>query len=376
MSAANDPALLRRINAVTTLRVMRGAGPLTLTHIVELTGLSRRTAEAVVNDLITDGWVEEFSADTSSGRVGRPARSFRFRAESGYVVGLDIGAYAIRVMLADFDGVVVSRHIEPVHTTDSRAQRLAATRNAIRACLQAADVSRDKVRAVAVGTPGLVNPSGHVTLCQVLPEWSDFALADELRRSFSCPITIENDVNVCAVGERWNGAAVGADNLVWVLTGRRTNAGVIIGGELYRGHDGAAGEIGWLPELGWKQVRDQALSYLGASGTDEGGEAEAIVEAAAADDPNALAAIDKFAETLSHGIAALVLVVNPQLLVIGGGLAVAGTPLLDALRRHLEPRCLRLPDIRASHLGLDAVAAGAVRIALDHVEETLFSPSL
>lgn len=350
-----DPALLRRINAATTARLLYDCGPLTLTQVVDRTGLSRRTVESVLEKLDGDGLVQRLAPEASAGAVGRPARTYRFRTEAGVVAGLQVSRAEVRATLTDLNGTELATATVKTRAHCPREERVEAIIDCARAVLARARVPRKRLWAVAVGTPGLVLADGVVELCTMLHDWEGFNLAERLTRWFPCPVMVENDVNLSARGEQWRGAAVGLDSLVWVLTGRRSRAAVVIDGSLYRGVDGAAGEIGWLPVLGWSEVRDQARTYAEARAEDRD------------------AAVDTFAHALSRGLAALVLAINPRCLVVGGVSAGSGEPLVAALRRHLEPLCLKVPEIRTSTLADDSEILGAVRIALDDVERQLFS---
>ncbi|MFI6318152.1 ROK family transcriptional regulator [Nonomuraea sp. NPDC050556] len=364
-----DPALMRRLNEVATLRAMHGQGALTISRVLELTGLSRSTGEAVLDGLTADGWVLEVPPE-HAGRMGRPARTFRFLAEAGRVMAVDIGAHQVAVEIADLDGQVVARHRERASRTDSRASRLAATRTAVSAASAQAGAG---LLAMAVGTPGLVRDDGVVSLCRVLPEWSDLDLAAELRDLVGCPVVVENDINLSVMAERWRGAAVGVDDLVWVSVGRSTSAAIVIDGRLYRGYNGAAGEFGWIGELGWERVRDHPLSFAGVTGTTHGDEAARIIQAARAGDAAALGEVDRFAALIAPGLAAITLAYDPRRLLVGGAVAAAEDLFVPALTRFLEPRCLNLPEVRASGLGEEATVTGALRIALDTAEARLFS---
>lgn len=368
-----DPALMRQINAVTTLRVLHHGEPMTLTKIVAATGLARKTAEAAVDRLIADGLAEELPPSPDERSVGRPARSFRFRADAGYVLGMDIGVRKITVLLADLSGTVRATIERVVPRVASRVQRIEAALQAAERCRSQAGVGISDVWATTAGTPGLVEDSAYVSLCHVIPDWSEFSLADELAASSSGLVHVENDTNLSAIAERWCGVARDVDSMVWVLTGRRTKAAVLIDGRLYRGADGAAGEIGWLPELGWSRLSEQTLSFTGADRTEAGEAAATTIDRALAGDASAQRELDTYAASLAPGLTALTLALNPRCLVIGGGIAAAGDLILSSVAEHMKPHCLRLPDLRMSTLGGDSAALGAVRHSLDLVERKLFS---
>ncbi|MHC5909239.1 ROK family protein, partial [Streptomyces sp. S6] len=239
--------------------------------------------------------------------------------------------------------------------------------------LRRAGVPRSALRAVGVGTPGIVEADGTVRLCSALPGWTGLRLGERLTRSFRCPVLVENDANAAAVGEHWKGAAVDSDDVVLVLAGLSPGAGSLIGGRLHRGYSGAAGEIGAWHLLG-REVTPEAL----LSTTDEplppldDGAVTAVFSRAVDGDPGSRAAVDRFFRRLVHDVSALVLALDPELVVIGGSTAGLG-PLLGPLRDELARYCLRPPEVALSVLGEAAVARGALRLALDHVEEQLFA---
>ncbi|MFF5264983.1 ROK family protein [Actinomadura viridis] len=366
-----DPSVLRRLNSAATLRALRGGGEPTLSELARQVGLSRPTTEGVVTDLAERGLVTEVAPRSGAG-LGRPARRYRFRAEAGYALGLDIDAHWVRLFLADLNGRVVGSHRADLDVAWEAPERLAAVRAAVKTCLAEAGIERSALWAVAAGTPGVVAPDGTVAFCTVVPDWQGLNLGRELGRSFSCPVYVENDANLAAMAERWRGVAEDADDMIYVLAGLHTGVGVIIGGRLHRGRRGAAGEIGMLPELG---LRDTTAALAGAPlpapGTGTGG-AEAVLEAARRDDPEAVALVERLATRMARGVAAMALAVDPETVVVGGALTRAGGRLVDELRRRVRPLCLSPVRIEASTLGDEAVGIGAVRLALDRIDENLF----
>ncbi|MGR6969013.1 ROK family transcriptional regulator [Streptomyces cynarae] len=369
-----DPSLLRRINSAVVLHALRATDCATLTEITRVTGLSRPTVEGVVEGLIEAGLVVEAAAEEGAARrQGRPARRFRFRAEAGHLLGLDVGAHRVTALLADLDGRELgslSKEVDESAPADERLERLRST---VAELLRRSGVSRGSLRAVGVGTPGIVEADGTVRLGTALPEWTGLKLGERLSRSFKCPVLVENDANAAAVAEHWKGAATESDDVVFVLAGLSPGAGSLIGGRLHRGYGGAAGEIGALHLLGREATPETLLST-----TDE--PLQPLDEQQVADvfalaregDRRARAAVDRFLQRLVHDVAALVLALDPELVVIGGW-AVGLDGVLDPLRHELARYCLRPPRVALSRLGEAAVATGALRLALDHVEEQLFA---
>ncbi|KAA0942395.1 ROK family protein [Streptomyces apricus] len=369
-----DPSLLRRINSAVVLHALRATDSATLTEVTQVTGLSRPTVEGVVEGLIDGGLVVETAADESAARrQGRPARRFRFRAEAGHLLGLEIGPHRVSALLSDLDGRVLGSLAKDVCETASADERLERLRTTVAELLRRAGVARGSLRAVGVATPGIVEADGTVRLGTALPQWTGLPLGERLRRSFKCPVLVENDANAAAVAEHWKGAATGSDDIVFVLAGLSPGAGSLIGGRLHRGFGGAAGEIGALHLLGSEVTPETLLSTTGEPlhPLDEQAVAEVFTHARAGDE-RARAAVERFIQRLVHDVAALVLALDPELVVIGGW-AAGLDGVLEPLRKELARFCLRSPRVTLSLLGEAAIATGALRLALDHVEEQLFA---
>ncbi|GGZ86790.1 ROK family transcriptional regulator [Streptomyces echinoruber] len=369
-----DPSLLRRINSAVVLHALRAADCATLTEVSRVTGLSRPTVEVVVEGLMEAGLVVEAAAEEGvARRQGRPARRFRFRAEAGHLLGLEIGAHRVAALLSDLHGRVIGAQTKDVDEALTADERLERARSAVAELLRRAGVPRGSLRAVGVATPGIVEADGTVRLGTALPGWTGLPLGERLSRSFKCPVLVENDANAAAVAEHWKGAATESDDVVFVLAGLSPGAGSLIGGRLHRGYGGAAGEIGALHLLGREAAPEALLSTTDEPlhPLDEQAVAE-VFALAREGDRRARAAVDRFIRRLVHDVAALVLALDPELVVVGGW-AAGLDGVLEPLRRELARYCLRPPQVVLSRLGEAAVATGALRLALDHVEEELFA---
>lgn len=369
-----DPSLLRRINSAVVLHALWGADSPTLTDLTRITGLSRPTVEGVIEGLIEGGLVvESVPEEGGTRRQGRPARRFRFRAEAGHLLGVEIGPHRVAALLSGLDGRIIGAGSKDVSETASADERLERVRLLVADVLRRAGVARSSLRAVGIGSPGIVEADGTVRLGTALPGWTGLALGDRLRRSFRCPVLVENDANAAAVAEHWKGAAAESDDIVFVLAGLSPGAGSLIGGRLHRGFGGAAGEIGALHLLGREATPERLLSTTDEPLHPLDEQAVAVVFAHARQgDPRAQAAVERFIQRLVHDVAALVLALDPELVVIGGW-AAGLDGVLDPLRDELSRYCLRPPRVALSLLGEAAVATGALRLALDHVEEQLFA---
>ncbi|WP_330237904.1 ROK family protein [Streptomyces sp. NBC_00525] len=369
-----DPSLLRRINSAVVLHALRGASSSTLTDLARLTGLSRPTVEGVMEGLFEAGLVVESAPDgAETRRQGRPARRFRFRAEAGYLLGIEIGPHRVSALLSGLDGRIIGAGSREVSETADADDRLERVRAVVADVLRRTGVVRSSLRAVGVGSPGIVEADGTVRLGTALPGWTGLPLGERLGRSFRCPVLVENDANAAAVAEHWKGAAIESDDIVFVLAGLSPGAGSLIGGRLHRGFGGAAGEIGALHLLGRDVTPEHLLSTTDTplDPLDEHAVAAVFAKARHGDEL-AQAAVERFIQRLVHDVAALVLALDPELVVVGGW-AAGLDGVLDPLRGELARYCLRPPRVALSLLGEAAVATGALRLALDHVEEELFA---
>jgi predicted NBD/HSP70 family sugar kinase len=361
--SGGDLSKLRQLNMQAALRLLRGGVPVTLTELSQRTGLSRASTEDVVQDLIAQGWVAE--VPPVPGGMGRPARRYRFRGDAGRALGIDIGGHYVRAVVTDLDGAVLGRGQAPVSPTAGRAERLAAADAVAAACLRDNGLVVSDVWAVGVASSGLVDPTGRVVLSVAIPEWTGLNIAEHFRKSFSVPVLVDNDSRLAALAERWVGVAKYAKDVVYLLAGLRTGLGLIIDGKLHRGFAGAAGEIGAMPEVGWIRAQEH---LRGPDGHDDHDAAGRLFAQAREGDRRANAAVRRYVRDLGIGCAALVLTLDPHMVVLGGGFSRSADILVELLRGELDRHCIRTPEVLASALGEECVVLGAARLALDYLD--------
>ncbi|GAA3103576.1 putative NBD/HSP70 family sugar kinase [Kribbella aluminosa] len=369
--AGGDLSRLRQLNAVAVLRESRGTQPLTLTELSKRTGLSRASTEDVARDLLGRGWLAEVAP--TPGTVGRPARRYRFNSGAGRLLGVDVGGHKILALVTDLDGEVLHQARVEVPAEAGRRERLAAVDRCITKALTAAggEGGGASIWATGVATTGLVDGTGKVMLSDSLPEWSGVDLGRQVRRLVPGAVRVENDCKLAALAETWRGVARYAKDVVFLLAGLRTGAGLIIDGKLHRGFANWSGEIGALPAAGWQQAPTHLHDWLSKHPTTGPDGFERVFVAARAGDQGAQRAVEEYVKDLAVGASALVLTLDPQLVVIGGGFSRSADVMVEPLRRELERWCLRTPEIRVSAFADEGVALGAVRMALDEVETAI-----
>lgn len=387
---ATSPKLLRRMNAHVVLDAMRDTDSVRVTDLVEMTGLSRPTVDAVADDLMRLGWVREVGRETPSApKRGRPGRRLLFRADAGHVAAIDIGEMKIRVALADLRGDVVDERLQYLDEGDDMDVRLEKIRRLARTSLKAAGISRDELLASCVGCTGGIDPAtGKVLYTSAFAGVEQLDLRAALTRTLGDAIVFENDCNLAVIGERWRGVARDTEDVICVLASERLGAGIVVGGRLVRGHAGAAGEMAFLGAyeahhgaegvaqlartLGREAARGNratARSLLElAGGNPEAIEAETVFAAARAGDDASKRIVEESIQSAGRAIVTMALVLNPELVVIGGGVANAGAALADPLRRQLADMVRLPPQLETSSLAERGVLVGAIRHALDALE--------
>ncbi|MEV4376380.1 ROK family protein [Streptosporangium sp. NPDC049644] len=384
------PRLLREINDRAALELLLASGPLTRGQIGELTGLSKVTASQTLARLEGRGLVEV--AGEQAGGRGPNAALYGIISSSAYVAGLDVGPEFVTTAIADIHGEIIAEarvapngHEDPVALVHS---------GVVKAC-RSAKVALSKLRAVVIGTPGVVDPrTGDVRFSFDLPGWHEGiheALARDLRRD----VRIENDVNLVAIAERTLGAAREADDFVLLWVGRGIGLGVVLGGRLHRGRSGSAGEIGYLPVPGVPLAEDvravpgrlpslagglqslvsaEAVAELAATYGFEGESAAECVAAAVAAGERGEPLIDDIAGRLALGVASVCVVLDPGLVVLAGEVSRAGG---DALTFRIEEAVARScpvrPQVVASEVTGNPVLRGAVIAALEQAREEIFA---
>ncbi|WP_327090190.1 ROK family protein [Nonomuraea sp. NBC_01738] len=343
--------------------------PLTIPTIAQVTGLSKTAADSVVANLVGLGWAESVEPLTPTG-AGRPAARYRFRADAAVVAGIDIGQHTTRAEIADLNGEVLASASISVATAGSPAALVAGAVEVVGRLL--AELGRAPADAWAIGValPAVVYQD---VITRGAPGWAGFSVRAALEPHFACPILVDNDSNLAAFAEAWKGSATKYGSMIYVHSGNRTGSGLVLNGMVVRGANGAAGEIGALPHLGWEHAQEFLHDVALADGHRVS--REDVFAAAADGDDLAVAAVDRFSGAIAIGIAALVLAVDPEVVVVGGGNVRAGDTFLTPLTRHVQRLCTvrPAPPIVPSTLKERGSITGAAGLAANSVLERLYA---
>ena len=380
------PQLLRRVSAGAVLDFMRASDAVTVTEVMEATGLTRATAISVCEDLMERGWIRELENQRAFGgyQKGRPARRFELNERAGYVLGMDVGILKATVVVSDLRGKTLGRSSQPFADAEiSAEERIAVIDRAAMLALHSVGATPESVLAVCAGIAAPVDRNGDVLVTQHFWGLFDVGLKSALRDRRGWTVLLENDANLAALGDRWRGAAAGVDDVVVILASERLGSGVIDGGRLLHGRGGGAGELAFLDMLegvgdtfgiaalarGWAADALAGKARTSLRDHAEGAEAEQVFAAAAAGDAVALKILERIADRMARVIGAVATIINPELVVIGGAVANSAGVLLEPIADRLTKYTVTPPRVAVSPLGDSIVTVGAVRCALDYVEK-------
>lgn len=378
---------MRSINRSAVLDVLRQNSPIARSQIANRLNISLPTVMRVVDDLIAEDLVRP--QGSSEATKGRPRSLLEFNGKAHAVVGIDLGGTRMFGALADLSGTIQHELRSPLNASD-RDSSLQYLCNLIQSLLDAPRPPGQRIRGIGVGAPGVtLCREGIVTWAPSLG-WRDLPLRDILREHFNLPVWVENDVNLAALGELGYGAGQGARDLVCIAIGTGIGAGIIIDGSLYRGHNEASGEIGYMVPgiefLGRRYDQFGALETL-ASGTGvaerarqllvaegvppppEGLDAECVFAAARGGQQWAQRVVDETIDYLSLAIANISALLNPELIILGGGIARSADLLIEPILRRLEGVIPCVPRLVASSLGRRATVMGAIALVLNATTE-------
>jgi glucokinase-like ROK family protein len=351
--------------------------------------ISRSTASDLVKDLLGTGLVAEVGAGPSRG--GRRPIVLEFQDEAFGILGVDIGAAHVAVALTDLRGRVLAwkQAGHPVQDDPEGTRRLVSELSD--ACLAQWGGGTGRLVGVGIAVPSPVDPARPRILSEVaLPAWRGRDWLGDLEVRYGVPVRVDNDANLGALAERWWGAGLGVDDFVYLKVATGIGAGQIVRGEIYRGATGIAGEVGHLviDPLGppcpcgldgclTTLVGSRALVQRVATLMREHPEStlagekvtvDAIVNAALAGDPVARQVVHEAAEHLGIAVAGMVSMLNPALVIVGGGLSRVGDLLLDPLRdvigRRSSITSVAGTEVRAGDLGEQTTALGAATLVL------------
>jgi predicted NBD/HSP70 family sugar kinase len=368
------PQLMRHLNERTVLDAIRAYAPISRAEISRRVGISKPTVSGVLRSLLHAGLVRE--TENGSGGPSYGAIFFEPVPDAALALGLDIGARFLRGAICDLRGQVLARLDIELAGADATTI-VAATADLQRRLLEASELEPAAIESAVVGVPGMIETrTGRVRLAENVHGLEELDVASELAAVLGMPVTVENDVNLAALGEQWRGVGRGVEDFVFLSVGTGLGAGLVLGGELHRGHHGAAGEIDYAlggVDGGAMDPAAPAVSELAMRLVSEGRfettlsppfDVPSIFGAARAGDPLARTVVDDEARRIAMQVAPIAAVADVGLVVLGGGIGANSDLLLRPVRALLERLVPYPPHVEVSSLGDAAVLTGALALGL------------
>ncbi|MFC5268815.1 ROK family transcriptional regulator [Kribbella qitaiheensis] len=376
--SAARPQLIRAINEKVLLDHIRRSGPLSRTELARLSGLSKPTVSAALGTIERAGLVHATGQRT--GVPGPAAILYDVRPEAGFILGLDVGREFLRGAVADLAGTVRSRLSVRTKAVDAMA-RIQELAGLAKKLLGDAGISASQLTQTVIGSPGVYDPKlDTLTLTGRLSGWDSPAVLPALREEFGPALMIENDVDAAALAERVHGHGRDVDSFAFVSVGTGIGMGLVLDGKLRHGSHGVAGEISYLPfaEGTGSDARDarkrgsfdasaSAAAVVRAArraGVRGASSAEKVFAAAARGDAVAAEIVAEEALLVAKAVCTVITVVDPHLIVLGGGIGQA-PGFLDAVVDRLRLLAPVLPEVKVSVLAADTVVAGCIAAGLD-----------
>lgn len=366
---------------------------LSRTDLAEKMGLTRAAVSMIINDLLESGVIREAKARTAPS--GRPPVNLEIAPESGLVGAVDMGATHISIALADFTANILKEIESPFDINNGPEACLAEADRHLRELLDAQGLSLPDISAVGVGVPGpVITEAGMVLAPPIMPGWDRYPIRVTLEKKWGCPVTLNNDAELGALGEWAYGAGRGAKNLAYIKVGSGIGAGLILNQQIYEGTTGAAGEIGHLTIeengplcncgnhgcleafAGGYAIANQARKLV-ESGTDtllaelplEHITAVDVANTARRGDLHAQEILRRSGTYIGIALAGLVNLFNPGIIIVGGGVTQAGEMFTDPIRQAIRDRAMRASgqhvQIITATLGRRSLLIGALVQAIN-----------
>jgi glucokinase len=389
------PVSLRHINARKLYLLLRANSPCSRADLVRLSGLSGPTVSRTIEYLEQRRLVVSLGFGESDG--GRPPDQLSLNQNYLYVAGVEIKNSRLRIALADLQGNPIAQSSLPLPSPTTTEAVVRTIVVSVERLLHQHSVAREDLAAICASAPGITDVhTGNLIFAPWLQDWGDIPLRKLLEGAFQVPVTIDNESNLYALGERAYGAAKGEDHFVFLEVGEGVGAGIFINGTLYRGATGSAGEIGYMqvPSAPRGPFSAKVLGNLervaGGRGMEEAWRESAknghwrepataaeILAFAEAGDPLATRIVEAAAKALCDVITNISVLLDPTVIVLGG--PWGSSPwLFRAVMRHLEMQEHDSGRIQArpSLCGEDAAILGALKTALEFAEARLLDFNL
>ncbi len=405
MNKKVNAQLIKKLNEVRVLNLVRYEGPISRIELSKKTGISKVAVSEIIRRLDEAGFILEIGKGTSTSRGGKRPTMIKINPKNGYVFGVEIHLKRATIALANLESKILSRKIIHYSKETQAEKGLAMIFTTMDEILEETHVENDDLVSIGIGIPGFSDYAEEDSFfSDTLKGYGHKLVGEKFVKRFDLPVTIENDVNAMTIGEQLLGAGRNEKNFAYIWIGEALGSGVVVDGHLIRGHFGSAGEIGYyelghlladkskLPNLYSNQkffgnvmseehlTETLQLKLQWKTGEDKDKISKMclaeIIDEYSAKYPIVHEILDEYAELLSILCTTLLKTIDPNLIILGGNIIENSEYLLVRTRQLVKQSMLNIPfrttDIIQGELKEDACIKGAVSIAL----QTIFEPVL
>lgn len=400
MSLKGTPMQMKSINKKRVLQCIQDHAPISRAEISTKVKISKPTVSILVDELIQDNWVIEKGIGEASSQGGRRPIQLFFNDKAAFVIGIDIGGTKVKMIISDLSGNIVAENSFPT-TEYLEKGLLKQISDEVESLVKKEKIEPDRILGMGVGIPGITDTVSGLVVEAPSLNWVDYSFINEAKKYFPYPIYADNDVNVAALGEQWLGKAKNKKNVLFIAIGTGIGSGIIINNQLYRGSSSAAGEMGYMVTdkndvksnfkpvfhrygylesvAGGKSIGDMMTKIIQNEKEHPLFEkvktsdltAEDTFKLAKSGDKIAMQIIDEATEHLSYGIVNAASLLNPEVIILGGGVSKSAEQILPNIREIVNQYLPSSVEIYTSQLGDNAGVLGAVSLFLREHESII-----
>lgn len=392
-----DQAFVRETNLSLVLRLIHNQSPVSRAQLAGITGLNKSTVSSLVDELIERRLVHETGSNT--GGTGRPATLIEINPQAGSIIGVELGVDFVSVAVTDVLGNILWRRREDANQADGQEKMLNQTLQIVKEAMTAGKRRNYPFLGLGLSTPGTVDVDKGILIFAPNLHWHNVPFVKIFSEQTKLKVFVENDANAAAIAEHLFGTARQCQDFLFVFAGVGIGGGLFLNGKLYRGRNGYAGEIGHSPIMAepsqtvchcgnrgcWETYANQysiiqriqarlevkRTSIIPKLMADQNAPLSIplIKQAADAGDREAIDSFTEAGHAMGQGFAGLINIFNPERIILGGPLSIAGEYLLPAIKEtvalHALPEINKQVEILLSPFGPDASLIGAVSIVVD-----------
>ena len=382
MQKINSLETLAESNRQLILDTLRANGSMSRADLSRHLHMSFPAVSSNVKGLLETNHIIEVGVGENS--IGRKSTMLAFNADRGYVIGIDLGRFKIRIMLADLLGNEIASS-ESANTANSSAdgnQSILLIHQHIQDILAQSGKPKDKLLCIVIGIPGIIK-DGENFLAPFTEKYREADMIEALQEAFEADVLLENCVNLGVIGEHWKGAGVSYRDIIYIAYGVGLGSAHILDGKVYKGADCAAGEIGFMitdakdlhkkyDEVGWLEetLSISRVNTFLTSGNFEMELVKLIEEYLAGESNSAKHILDEVSTNFAMTLINMSAILNPQLIIIAGGLGVnLGKLFIEQWKEILNHHLPFVPELVLSTLNHREAVLGAVMTGIEHIRE-------